>query len=103
ADINSEDFTGSVLQQTVAKATGRGADIQSDNPRDIEVKGAKRGLKFVPTTAYITGTGLIFDTQRSGYTDQCARLVHPLFIHYHRASHDQPPGLLAALGQATLG
>src|SRR5712691_5122310 len=63
----------------------------------------ERGFKLISTAAHITGTGFILDAERSSCTDQSAGLVHPLLIHHHRAGHDQPPGLLAALGQTTLG
>ena len=104
ADVEGVDASRAALQQDVGEAARRGADVEGDQARRIDLEGVERGGQLVAAAADVRVR--LGDRDRRVRGDQVARLaVVPRRValpHPDRAGQHQRLGTAARLGQAAL-
>ena len=101
AHVHGIDLPGAVLQHTVRKAPGGGADVGTDLIGQGDGKGLHGLFQLQSAPAHI-GQGVATNLDGGVTQHRRAGLIHPLARHEHVARHDDGLCLLAALRQTTL-
>ena len=101
ARVHGVHLGGAVLEHTVGKTAGGGADVGADHAGEVQPKDI-HGLGQLQTSPAHIGNGLSPDLDDGVLGDSRPGLEHLLSIHIDPAAHDIGLGPLAALRKSTL-
>ena len=98
ADVDRVDAPRAAQNQNFGEAAGRGADVEADAPRHVEMKTIERGCKLDAAARHIRMLGLGCDDR--GGRDCLRRLAHRHAVGGHQARGNRSLGAGAAIEQA---
>src|SRR5580700_6479903 len=98
ADVDGVDAACAAQCQNLGEAAGRGADVEADAPRHVEMKMIERGCKLDPATRHVRMLGLGRDDR--GGRNCLRRLAYRHAVGGHQARGNRSLGAGAALEQA---
>jgi len=97
-DVNRVHARRAALEEAIREAARGRAHVRADQSGHVNVEAFERGFQFLPAPAHEARPR--FDRDHGVVRDRGGGPVHHLPIHRDLPGHDQPPGLLAGLGQA---
>ena len=98
ADVDRVDASRAAQSQNFGEAAGRGADIEADTPRHVEMKTIERGCKLDAAARHVGMLGRGGDDGRGRNCLRC--LAHQHAVGGHQARGNRGLGAGAALEQA---
>ena len=101
ANINGENFAGSLLQKAIGKTAGGCTGIAANIALRFYTEKGQRLLKLQTATAHI-GTELSTNFNLGILLHSGTGLIYPLSCHKHKALHNNCLSLGAALSQPTI-
>lgn len=100
ADIECVDARRPTLQQTISKAPGRRADIETDLSGRIDRKRVQRRLELQSAATHEAFTTADLQLDVDGHPRTC--LFHPLPLHEDEPGHQSALGALAGFAETTV-